>query len=53
MKNKIVVMGGSLNPPTIAYLKLMKTTVGVIDASQGENHLGKILMKVRKELRNQ
>lgn len=35
MKNRIVVMGGSFNPPTIAHLKLMQTAVTAIDASKG------------------
>lgn len=35
MKDRIVVMGGSFNPPTIAHLKLMQTAVTAIDASKG------------------
>lgn len=33
--NKIVVMGGSFNPPTLAHEKLMKTAVDAIDADLG------------------
>ena len=35
MKNKIVVLGGSFNPPTIAHLKLMKAAVKAVDARLG------------------
>lgn len=33
--NKIVVLGGSFNPPTIAHLKLMQTAMKAIDADKG------------------
>ena len=32
---KIVVMGGSFNPPTVAHFKLMKAAVDAIDADTG------------------
>lgn len=32
---KIVVMGGSFNPPTVAHLKLMKAAIDAIDACTG------------------
>jgi len=35
MKNrlkKIVVMGGSFNPPTIAHYRLMKASIDAVDA---------------------
>lgn len=35
MENKIVVMGGSFNPPTIAHLELMKAAIEAVDARQG------------------
>ncbi len=35
MTNRIVVMGGSFNPPTIAHLKLMQAAVDAVDACQG------------------
>ncbi len=35
MTNRIVVMGGSYNPPTIAHLKLMLAAVEAVDACQG------------------
>lgn len=35
MKNRIVVLGGSFNPPTIAHLKLMKAAVKAVDARLG------------------
>lgn len=35
MKNKIVVLGGSFNPPTVAHFKLMKTAVEAVDARLG------------------
>ena len=34
-KTKIVVMGGSFNPPTVAHFKLMKAAIDAIDASIG------------------
>lgn len=34
-KEKIVVLGGSFNPPTIAHLMLIKTAVQAVDASKG------------------
>ena len=34
-KIKIVVMGGSFNPPTVAHFKLMKAAIDAIDASIG------------------
>ena len=34
-KRKIVVMGGSFNPPTLAHYKLMKETVDALNASIG------------------
>lgn len=35
MTNRIVVIGGSFNPPTIAHLKLMLAAVDVMDARLG------------------
>ena len=35
MANRIVVMGGSFNPPTIAHLRLMKAAIEAVDACQG------------------
>ena len=35
MTNRIVVMGGSYNPPTVAHLKLMLAAVEAVDACQG------------------
>ena len=35
MGNRIVVLGGSFNPPTIAHLKLMKAAVKAVDARLG------------------
>ena len=35
MSNKIAVMGGSFNPPTIAHLKLLQAAVDVTDARLG------------------
>ncbi len=35
MNNRIVVMGGSYNPPTVAHLKLMVAAVEAVDACQG------------------
>lgn len=35
MTNRIVVMGGSFNPPTVAHLKLMQAAVDAVDACQG------------------
>ena len=35
MTNRIVVMGGSFNPPTTAHLKLMQAAVDAVDACQG------------------
>jgi len=35
MTNRIVVMGGSFNPPTIAHLKLMQAALDSVDACQG------------------
>ena len=35
MTNKIVVMGGSFNPPTIAHFKLMKAAIEAVDARLG------------------
>ena len=32
---KIVVMGGSFNPPTVAHFKLMKAAIDAIDAGIG------------------
>ncbi len=34
-KIRIVVMGGSFNPPTVAHFKLMKAAIDAIDASIG------------------
>lgn len=57
-----MVLGGSFNPPSLAHYKLMKEAIDALDADigffvpvsdaylyswQGENHLGKILMKIR------
>lgn len=33
--DRVVVMGGSFNPPTIAHLQLMQTALKAIDARQG------------------
>lgn len=35
MKNRIVLMGGSFNPPTIAHLKLMQSALDSVNASRG------------------
>lgn len=35
MMNRVVVMGGSFNPPTLAYLRLMEAALNAIDACQG------------------
>ena len=35
MTNRIVVMGGSFNPPTIAHLKVMQAAMDAVDACQG------------------
>ena len=35
MNGKVVVMGGSFNPPTIAHLKLMKAAIEAVDAQHG------------------
>lgn len=35
MQKKIVVLGGSFNPPTVAHLKLMLGAVGELDAHRG------------------
>ena len=35
MTNRIVVLGGSFNPPTIAHLELMRSAMDAIDACQG------------------
>ncbi len=35
MTNKIVVMGGSFNPPTVAHLQLMKAALAAVDAWRG------------------
>lgn len=35
MTNRIVVLGGSFNPPTVAHLKLMLAAVEAVDACQG------------------
>lgn len=35
MTNRIVVMGGSYNPPTVAHLKLMQAAMDAVDACQG------------------
>lgn len=35
MTNRIVVMGGSFNPPTIAHLKVMRAAMDAVDACQG------------------
>ena len=35
MKSKLVVMGGSFNPPTIAHFRLMQEAVNSINASRG------------------
>lgn len=66
MRQIIVVMGGSFNPPTIAHQRLLLDTGDAIleegnhwndtfwgvrlKNGQGQNHLGKILMQVRMEL---
>ena len=33
--NRIVVMGGSFNPPTVAHQVLMKTAMTAVDANLG------------------
>ena len=35
MTNRIVVMGGSFNPPTLAHLQLMRSAMDTVDACQG------------------
>ncbi|MBQ6256022.1 MAG: DUF1768 domain-containing protein [Clostridia bacterium] len=35
MMNRVVVMGGSFNPPTLAHLKLMRAALDAVDACQG------------------
>ena len=35
MTNRIVVMGGSFNPPTVAHLELMQAAMEAVDACQG------------------
>lgn len=35
MMNRVVVMGGSFNPPTLAHLRLMEAALNAIDACQG------------------
>ena len=35
MMNRVVVMGGSFNPPTLAHLKLMRAALDTVDACQG------------------
>ena len=35
MMNRIVVMGGSFNPPTRAHLQLMEAALEAVDACQG------------------
>ena len=35
MKNRVVVMGGSFNPPTRAHLLLMEAALEMFDACQG------------------
>ena len=35
MMNRVVVMGGSFNPPTIAHLRLMQTAIEAIGANKG------------------
>lgn len=35
MNNKIVVMGGSFNPPTLAHLRLMQEAVKSLNAFKG------------------
>ena len=46
---KIVIMGGSFNPPPLPTNGCCRG----VDAKtgQGQNHLGKILMKIREELK--
>lgn len=34
-EHRIVVMGGSFNPPTIAHLRLMETAIQAVDADKG------------------
>lgn len=34
-KKKIIVMGGSFNPPTLAHYKLMKVAIDVLGAEIG------------------
>ena len=33
--NKIVIMGGSFNPPTVAHYRLMKHAIETLDAAHG------------------
>ena len=35
MTNRIAVMGGSFNPPTVAHLRLMQAAMNAIDACAG------------------
>ena len=35
MREKVIVMGGSFNPPTIAHVKLMKCALDGLDAARG------------------
>lgn len=52
MMNRIVVMGGSYNPPTIAHLKLMQAALDAVDACQGlfaPASQAYVLKKMRKQ----
>lgn len=35
MMNRVVVMGGSFNPPTLAHLRLMEAAIEAVDACRG------------------
>lgn len=47
MTKRIIVLGGSFNPPTSAHYKLL------LDQWKGENLLGCVLMDVRDRLREE
>ncbi len=53
MKSKLVVMGGSFNPPTLAHFRLMQEAVNSINASTGifvpacDSYVRKKLKKLR------
>ena len=50
--NKIVVMGGSFNPPTIAHLQLMHVAMEATQASEGifaPATYGYVLKKMKRQ----